>query len=257
MPKKPIEIINSLKQVSSEYQRHIEKEKLKFLDKKMLGMVEFGIKSNQEDYKNKKYEIYKKLVDDYTVKRNKIHEHIKQRDQAFGKKKNVETNGHTFTIPTYDEYSNSLNAYKLILQQQSNQSIEDIFSFNTDDIFIELNNKSNAIKEMNEKLNQVTDGQSVGEPEKLKDYMNYFLWKNPYQNQLSAQEILSKRRDVHDSTFLTALVKLFRLIPTGAKLSKSIHSYFLQHPETKAILEEKKTFQLPHKGNSTIKKRNE
>lgn len=251
MPKKPLEVINSLKQVSSDYQKHIEKEKLKFLDNEVLTMLDYRIKTNKDLYKITKDPSIKTYLEKLEKQRKKIDAHIKKRDKTLIKKGKLIEN----TIPDYKEYQETLDEYKVILG--TNEQLNVLLDFNMNEIFIKLNEKSDIIKTMNEKINQITDGLSEDEMEKLRDYMNYFSGKEPYPKTPSPQEILSKRRDVHDSTFLTALVKLFRVMPTGAKLSKSIHSYFMQHPETKAILEEKKTFQLPHKGNSTIKKRNE
>lgn len=242
MAKTPIDIINSVKKISSEYQKHIEMAKMKHADKIMLDRIDALIKSfadrktrmkkvgygevlsyNSSTGKFESDDRFKKIWED---QRKEILQFIKERDRDFNSKKILMMEDGSAQIPNYDEYQATFEKYQKIFDKQAENviSLGGMFDFRdytslaekikTDKSFMILTQKSETIDTMNTMLNNIKDEKDTLA---LEEYKMYVLGQG--------KDILSKHRDSHTSKFLNALARFLNFTPTGAKLVKSIEQH--------------------------------
>lgn len=251
MAKTPIDIINSVKKISSEYQKHIEMAKMKHADKIMLDRIDALIKSfadrktrmkkvgygevlsyNSSTGKWESDDRFKKIWED---QRKEILQFIKERDRDFNSKKILMMEDGSAQIPNYNEYQETFEKYQQLYseQEQDVARFGAMLDFNdytslaekitTDKSFMILTQKSETIDTMNKMLNNINDGKDTSA---LKEYKEYVLGQGEYKDQKEKViGILSQHRDSHSSKFLNALARFLNFTPTGAKLVKSIEQH--------------------------------
>lgn len=218
MAKSPKEIIDSVKKISSEYQKHIEMAKMKHADDFMLNHINQHFKDViarnkrfEKGYTTDKVRTYswkhKTLLDtdglkkEWEEERNEISNYIKERDKKL-KEKDI--------LTIKEEYQNTLSYY------QNYGGFGDFSARlnEADKSFMILTQKSETIDTMNTMLNNIKDEKDTLA---LEEYKMYVLGQG--------KDILSKHRDSHTSKFLNALARFLNFTPTGAKLVKSIEQH--------------------------------